>query len=95
MIESLPRLQSGSPNRLEGRFIIELGRGRNVQSLFVLSSEDAENNEYADEFGRVGDAFLEFSNAQVNIVPQMDHGLMKARERRLAEDLMAKFARRA
>ena len=66
---------------------------RDVRTLFVLSPEDAENEVITHAFGPAGEALHEFPNTQVNVVPQMDHGLMKARERGLAEDLMVNFAR--
>ena len=70
-------------------------RPGSVEASFVLSPEDAKNEEFTHEFSPAGEALLESQNTQVNVVPQMDQCPMKARERGLAEDLMVKFASRA
>ena len=66
---------------------------RGVRTLFVFSAADADSEAFAKEFGRHGEGLASFPGAEMKIVPGMDHGLMKARERGIAEELMTDFAR--
>jgi hypothetical protein len=66
---------------------------RGVRTLFVFSAADADSEAFSKEFGRHGESLASFPGAEMKIVPDMDHGLMKAHERGIAEALMTDFAR--
>lgn len=66
---------------------------RGVRTLFVFSAADADSEAFAKEFGRKGEGLAAFPGSEMKIVPGMDHGLMKAHERGIAEGLMTDFAR--
>ncbi len=66
---------------------------RGVRTLFVFSAADADSEAFVVEFGRAGEGLAPFPGAEMKVVPGMDHGLMKARERAIAETLMTDFAR--
>jgi pimeloyl-ACP methyl ester carboxylesterase len=65
---------------------------RGVRTLFVFSDGNAEREAFAHEFGQAGEQLATFGRTEMKIVPGMDHGLMKARERSVAEALITEFA---
>lgn len=92
-LESMARHRGLLPNRsFAWRSMAALSK-RGVRTLFILSDGDAEREAFAHEFGQSGEQLAAFGKSELKIVPGMDHGLMKARERDIAERLITDFAK--
>ncbi|MFO1160714.1 MAG: hypothetical protein U1E60_17880 [Reyranellaceae bacterium] len=64
---------------------------RGVRTLFVFSPAAGESEMFAREFGHDGEGLDDFPGAALEVVPDLDHGMMKAAQRQRAEASMIRF----
>lgn len=66
---------------------------RGVRTLFLFSPGAGESDIFAREFGQDGEGLDAFPGAALEVVPELDHGMMKAVQRQRAEASMIHFLR--
>lgn len=64
---------------------------RGVRILFLFSPGDGDRDIFAREFGQDGEGLEAFPGAAMEVVPELDHGMMKAIQRHRAEISMIDF----
>jgi hypothetical protein len=64
---------------------------RGVRTLFMFSPAAGESEMFAREFGHDGEGLDDFPGAALEVVPDLDHGMMKAAQRQRAEASMIRF----
>jgi pimeloyl-ACP methyl ester carboxylesterase len=64
---------------------------RGVRTLFMFSPGAGESEIFAREFGQDGEGLDAFPGTRLEVVPDLDHGMMKADQRQHAETSMIRF----
>jgi pimeloyl-ACP methyl ester carboxylesterase len=64
---------------------------RGVRTLFMFSPGAGESEIFAREFGQDGEGLEAFPGTALEVVPGLDHGMMKAVQRQQAETSMIRF----